>query len=48
MNRTVRVLSVLAGSVFLAGVIGISTASGQTVLTLVLPAESQKIKLIGL
>ena len=45
MDARVRVLGVLVGSALLAGLIGVSAATGQTMMHLVVPAESQKVRM---
>lgn len=44
MRGKFRVLSVVVASTLLAGLIGMRAATGQTMLHLVLPAETQKIR----
>lgn len=44
MGAKIKVLVVLTASTLLAGVIGMQTATGQTVLNLSLPADSQRVR----
>src|SRR5687767_12950751 len=44
MGTRVRVGVVLAASALLAGLVGMQTATGQTALHLVLPAETNKVR----
>lgn len=44
MRTKIRVLVVLATATFLAALVGMQSASSQTVLNLVLPADTQKVR----